>query len=296
LRPSLERVEGQDPSLHGFVISQEPASGAEIPADSQVFIYVAVPARAIVGRAPEDSPSNEVQEEPRRLDESCFEERADEEVLEDNYLDDLNGVEEDLPDEGPAVGEVRDYPPPLEDATDEVDQELLAEAETREEPVERVRVWDGPAPGAVPRRRLSFTSPDRRWSRSLPLGVWIAVIGLFVCSALTLLVGLASQLHSGSGPHSTVAAKSRSGTQATPAPSPVRAPASTSSRSARAAIQLRGASHAPSRPAARRVGAPSTRVVTVVTPPAPRRVSPVRAGAPLTGTAAEEHAIREFGP
>lgn len=53
LRPCLERVEGCEAGgLHGFVVSQEPSGGAEVAPDSQVFLYVASPARTVVGSAP----------------------------------------------------------------------------------------------------------------------------------------------------------------------------------------------------------------------------------------------------
>ncbi len=69
LRPSLERVEGYEARLQGFVVSQEPAAGVEVAADSQVFLYIGAPARAVVeggeeSLVEEEKPEEEEEEEP----------------------------------------------------------------------------------------------------------------------------------------------------------------------------------------------------------------------------------------
>jgi hypothetical protein len=270
LRPSLERVEGYEEALHGSVVSQDPSSGAVVAADTQVFIYVATPARAIVSR---DVPPEAEVEDTEPSEGFDDQHPAEEERFEEPATQEFESVDtEELPelDEEPAE--------PIE-GSEWVDEEPG-------EPGEPVRVWRGPAPGAVPRRRLTSSSSRgrRSWWGSLPLGVQLAAVGLFVCVALTLLLGLASQVHSPSRARSTVAGRPAASAPAPAprAPSPVDAP-------------LRPVPRPPRRPSASHRAVRSPRLVTVAPPPTPSVSAPSPA-APLTGAAADEHAAREFGP
>lgn len=53
LRPSLERVEGYEPGIHGFVVGQDPSTGAEVQAGGQVVLFIAAPARTVISAHPD---------------------------------------------------------------------------------------------------------------------------------------------------------------------------------------------------------------------------------------------------
>jgi hypothetical protein len=297
----LERVEGYEVGLHGFVVSQEPACGAEVAADSQVFLYVAAPSRTVVGQ--EAAPGDEAAEVKEDTEEGPGEEEVEEEPVEPWPEANAGGVEEakEGPVEpGPETGldgepEAEEEYPSLFEETDTAEfevEEFGAEASDAEESDEAARVWRGPAPGAVPRRRLTSPRPtgQRRLWRSLPLSVQLAAVAPVVVTVLALLVGLADQGH-----HASLGARQprraltggRSGDGDSVAASPAVA----------VHPQVSVVIHAPRRRVARHVASAPR----LTTDQAMRRTVAGRAGAPngggeLSGSAAEEHAALEFGP
>lgn len=342
LRPCLERVEGYEAGLHGFVVSQEPSSGTQVTVDSQVFLYVAAPARTIVQRGPEDGGHHVISEASNDADgddstgdidskedadngpaerTDDFAERDFGGEAEDNQEEHSEDDAEDLRDEesleeqeqlyhgSEGAGGSDGFEPSLEEETRELggvdsvfarEGELAEDPEVAEEPVEPVRVWRGPPPGALPRRRLTRRHSSRRqraWPQA-PLSLQLG-IALLVCVGLVVLVSLASPGHSSSRdaqhPRPTVS-QARSGS----ARSMLTPPRTVGARPAVSRPVFSGPTHR------RRSGGEVRRARTTV--PSPSPVAPPAASVPaaapapsssavsVTGTAAEEQAIREFGP
>jgi hypothetical protein len=225
LRPCLERVEGYEAGLHGFVVSQEPSDGAEVSPDSQVFLYVASPARTVVSSAPqEDAEAVEVLDQATDdadaqgrtgmddgdvgsndgADEATGFDEGAEDVVEDAFASDVDHWDgDDDGDDADGFGESEAFPGEDTRELDAAGREFAEEADGAEDLegfadglVEPVRVWRGGLPGAPPHRRLSWWRSARlgvwRRRRRLPLSVQLAVIALFVFAALVVLVSLAS--------------------------------------------------------------------------------------------------------
>ena len=282
LRPCLERVEGYEASLHGFVVSQEPASGAEVAADSQVFLYIAAPSRTVVER--------EVASEGEALD-------GDEDANEEDLGSDEEPVgvwpeaEAGEETEADAVAEVADEHRPV--VAEPETAEFAAEASDVEESDEQAPVWRGAGPGAVPRRRLGSRRPGRlRVWGWLPLGLRLALFAVVAVVGLALLVSLASSGRSvpaGTRQARPPVVSGRRVHVAVPAVSRPVAP--------RPVVRRPIFSRSPRRRIARRV-APSPRLATgsAVRGNVAGGVSAPDGGGELSGAAAEEHAALEFGP
>ena len=291
LRPSLERVEGYEASLHGFVVSQEPSSGAEVAADSQVFLYIAAPSRTVVER--------EIASEGEALD---GDEDTNEEGLESDeepvgVWPEAEAGEETKAD---AVAEVADeYPPVVEEPET---AESAAEASDVEESDGQAPVWRGAVPGAVPRRRLGSRRSGRPgiWG-SLPFGLRVGLFAVVAVVVLALLVSLASSGQVGRGEF----ARSPSARTAAPSSRPRGAARGTPGAAAQAPPPIARQPAAPSstfgrspRPRVARRPVPSSRVTagSVVRGAVAGRASAPVGGAGISGAAAEEHADLEFGP
>jgi hypothetical protein len=116
--------------VHGFVVSQEPVAGSEVPAESQVFLYIGAPARTVRAEAPPVEES--AQAEPWdgstvELDGDPDGELAAEGPVAESPVDeaDVEYVEESPVDEDPADAEFVD---------DEAEDEWFEEREP-------TRVW-----------------------------------------------------------------------------------------------------------------------------------------------------------
>ena len=90
LRPSLERVEGYEAGVQGFVVSQEPAQGSEVQPGGAVCLFIAAPARTILDadRGGEDERAGRVEHEADRgADEETGEPRAQDMQDDESHAD-----------------------------------------------------------------------------------------------------------------------------------------------------------------------------------------------------------------
>ena len=333
LRPCLERVEGYEAGLHGFVVSQEPSDGAEVSPDSQVFLYVASPARTIVGNPTQDTRDEamvETSDQARDVadardsdgldggdvgnedveDDATGVDEAAEAVVEDAFASDLDRWEghDDGASDSSSAGCSDEFGASPEEDTRELGASGPAFAEESEggedfdgfadEPVEPARVWRGGLPGALPRRRLSSrrSSHEGVWRR-LPLSVQLAVIALLGFSAVVVLVSLATGVRSSSRgtqrPRPVVSGTRSGGARPVVARPPV--------VTARPVVSPSVSSARAGRQRARRVAVRERTAIpsqspTVPTPPSVSTAAPVPSPSGESAAATEEHAIREFGP
>lgn len=310
LRPCLERVEGYEASLHGFVVSQEPPSGVEVAADSQVFLYIAAPSRTVVERevAPETG-EVDAGEEAQAEAEPEVETEAD--AVAERYRP---AVEESETAEFAAEGfaaeasDVEVEEPQIEVSdfaaeTSEVEAfDVEGEASGVEESREQAPVWRGAVPGAVPRRRLGPRRSGRMrvWG-SLPLGLRVALFAVVAVVVLALLVSLASSGQVGRGDF----ARRPSARSAAPSSRPrgtargmpgavVQAPRP----GARQPVAPRMTFGRSPHPRVTRLPVPSSRATasSVVRGAVAGRAPAADGGGEISGAAAEEHAALEFGP
>lgn len=193
LRPSLERVEGYEERLQGFVVSQEPQAGEPVAVDSQVFLYIGAPARAVTTGAegsPEQAGAVEAEEEAPAVD-AEFRDAAE---SREESVDELEATDEFEAQDGLEQLTATEFA--------EEDEPLDAIEEFIDEEPEPVRVWRGPAPGARTVRSLELGA---RAARRVPVGVKVAVIGLFACALVTLLVSVVARSGNGAGGRGRVA-------------------------------------------------------------------------------------------
>ena len=296
LRPSLERVEGYEPGIQGFVVSQEPADGSEVQPGGAVCLFIAAPSRTIADTSPPPDvdggePEPEVDIESLHVGEPLY---ADETV-------ELYEIAAPADWSSEPGGAFEESEPLLDDG-----QPLASDGAQPSG-----GVWRGP-PSSSPRNHLRspraglIARRRARW-RSLPRAVrWVA-LALSACVVLAVLVSVGHQSHSTSRrPSALHRSPSAQAGVVPPVVPPVvprvrRAVAASRAGRRREAQRRRRTGARRVRSMSRRVrGVPAAPVHTTgplhTTAPVatPVRASSAPAQPPVES--AEEHVIREFGP
>jgi hypothetical protein len=322
LRPALERVEGYESGLHGFVVSQEPERGCEVQPGGLVSLFIAAPSRTITdGSPPVAGEESEVDVESLHVGDPLY---ADDTVeireigaSENNsrepdeaFDEDELAADEDERWEDAHEPPVDDDEPAREDEELPVDDDLDVEAADDGEDgdadadyeLPSEAVWHGsPSAGRHSHlrkhtREARGTRPRRVWSAA---GVRWGGFAVFVGASIALLLVIAANYHPASQRPSP--RKSRSAQRTLP-PSRSRAPVrvvACSDGCPRAtrplglvAVRRSGSQRSGRTPAGVSQRSVSLHAVAPVATAVQASSVPVE----LSGVSAEEHAAMEFGP
>jgi PASTA domain len=324
LRPSLERVEGYEAGIHGFVVGQDPSAGAEVQAGGQVVLFIAAPARTIIGGHPDrdgDASAGDYAPDASLDAETDVPTSADiERGSGESERDAARGagglplVEGEIDFESLWVGEAG-----YEDETLQV-HEIAAPAEWADEPTEEYESVERESHGlATGPERAAATMRLRRSWRSTPRSVRWGGASLFAVAALTILVGIAD--HSGAAPRrsalrarvfsspttgaSGVTAATPPASTTAPAPPPQPASAHVSVKHRRSTTRQSAARPMHERPSVVREAPARSHAAAPAgedaSSAAPQVSAPARASVPLDARSPaqmspEEHLEAEFGP
>lgn len=319
LRPALERVEGYQSGLHGFVVSQEPEQGVEVQPGGAVSLFIAAPSRAILGTtqaAGNGKPEVDVESlhvgEPLYSDDTV--EIHEVAIPGGSYSESVPTIDEgELPNDEQERHRASSGSPVDRTGDAEIDNGALTDEQEEDasdgdddddgdyEPSPET-VWRG-QPSSAPRSRLKFQhirgseSARRRrvWS---PAVVGWSVLAAFSCVLAALVLVYAVSYRSSSrhpSPRPSVPAHIVVSPSRSPAHIPVAARAADRPHATRPLDQ--GVTHRDSRRPRRApntVSEDGTSLHTgsptgVVVPTSSVPVEP-------SGVSAEEHAAMEFGP